>query len=377
MNINANIFDVVILVGTIQGFIVSALLYFNREKIYANKFLATLILLISLACLNIYLLETGVQQSSTLLSIISLVIPLVVVMPAGPLIYFYVQSLISSDFAVKRQQRIHFYPVILDLVPSLTATIYISGVFLKWIDTNEQFQWGLFIDSYNMYVDIPRWISVSTYTLIAWKKVNEFQKEEPGSKVSVWPKQFINTFIVFQVIWLVHLIPYIIPSLSQVLLENVSWYPIYIPLAILVYWLGIKGYLIRKPAKTGSTNPSKDTIDQAISILNKSMLHDRLFLNPSLNLNYMVKHTGIPQKIISAALNQHLGKSFNEFVNEYRVEEVKKRLIEPGHEHLTITGIAFESGFNSQATFQRTFKQFTNQSPREFRLTNQTKNLSQ
>jgi AraC-like DNA-binding protein len=65
-------------------------------------------------------------------------------------------------------------------------------------------------------------------------------------------------------------------------------------------------------------------------------------------------------------LNNHLNKSFNEFVNEYRIEEVKKRLVEKGNEHLTISGIALDCGFNSQATFQRAFKHVTGVSPKEY-----------
>jgi AraC-like DNA-binding protein len=61
-----------------------------------------------------------------------------------------------------------------------------------------------------------------------------------------------------------------------------------------------------------------------------------------------------------------LNKSFNEFINEYRIEEVKKRLLEKGNEHLTIAGLALECGFNSQATFQRSFKNATGVSPKEY-----------
>jgi AraC-like DNA-binding protein len=53
-------------------------------------------------------------------------------------------------------------------------------------------------------------------------------------------------------------------------------------------------------------------------------------------------------------------------VNAYRIEEVKERLLAPGHQHLTITGIALGCGFNSQATFQRAFKNSTGVSPKEF-----------
>ena len=58
--------------------------------------------------------------------------------------------------------------------------------------------------------------------------------------------------------------------------------------------------------------------------------------------------------------------NFNELINTYRIQAVKERLIDPGYSHLSILGIAFESGFNSKATFNRAFKQFTQQTPSEF-----------
>ena len=66
-------------------------------------------------------------------------------------------------------------------------------------------------------------------------------------------------------------------------------------------------------------------------------------------------------------LNQHLQKSFNEFVNYYRVEAIKTKLQDEAANNLTIAGVAMECGFNSQATFQRTFKDLTGMSPSEFR----------
>ena len=190
-------------------------------------------------------------------------------------------------------------------------------------------------------------------------------------KVLDWPKQFLISFAIFQSIWLLHLVPYLIPSLSDALLDWVGWYPVYIPLTVMVYWLGFNGYLKARPfVVSKSINP--ETVLETLMTLEKIVFQDRMFLNPELSLSDVVKATGIPQKTISAVLNQHVGKSFNEFVNQYRVEEVKKRLLE-SQPHLTITGIAFECGFNSQATFQRTFKQFTGVSPTEF-ITQQQKN---
>jgi AraC-like DNA-binding protein len=53
-------------------------------------------------------------------------------------------------------------------------------------------------------------------------------------------------------------------------------------------------------------------------------------------------------------------------VNSYRVEEVKKRLGNLKYEHLSLTGIAFDCGFNSEASFYRIFRQQTGYSPKSY-----------
>ena len=96
------------------------------------------------------------------------------------------------------------------------------------------------------------------------------------------------------------------------------------------------------------------------------MEEEKLWLDPALNLSLLTKHTGIPSKTISAVLNQQLNKSFNEFINEYRIAAIKERLITSSDKNLTIAGLAYECGFNSQPTFQRAFKSILGESPREF-----------
>lgn len=363
MKVSNSIFDVVILLGAIQGFIISGLLYFKRERLYANKLLAAITFLIALACLNMYLLDVGATNNSTFWSIISLIVPLVIVMPIGPLIFFYVRSLAQSDFKLSRSNRIHFYSVIVDFLPHFVGIVFVIGALAQWIKKSEFSAWGNFIDTYNVYADIPRWISVCIYTALAWKEQKKIKTGESDS----WPKYFVISFVIFEAIWLLHLVPYVIPSVSDQFLNWVGWYPVYIPLAAMVYWLGFNGYLRGRPSLTKSPLDMK-TVSQAIEKLRDVMLRDQVFLDPELTLQSIVTRTGLQQKTISAVLNQHLGKSFNEFVNEYRVNEVKKKLLDNSFKHMTIVGIAFECGFNSQATFQRAFKQFTNQSPSEFQL---------
>jgi AraC-like DNA-binding protein len=125
-----------------------------------------------------------------------------------------------------------------------------------------------------------------------------------------------------------------------------------------------------QPGPLKVVNPSLSFSDEEVThyttLLKKSMEEDKLYLESSLNLQSVSTHTNIAQKTISYILNNYHNKSFNEFVNEYRIQEVKKRLLEKDKDHLTIYGIALDCGFNSQATFQRAFKSITGVSPKEY-----------
>jgi AraC-like DNA-binding protein len=365
--------NTIILLGAIQGFIISSLLFFSKKNKQSNRLLSALILLIALASFNLYANYAN-WFNSNILTFISNFVPLVVVMPVGPLLYFYIQSSLDSNFKVTKKLRFHLYPVIIDLIPQLTALIYIIGL-LCGIFKNHPQPWGNFIDTYNVYADIPRWMSVSYYVWMSAKYLSSFKQKHHGALNGQtnnfkWLQQFIRVFTAFQVIWFLYLIPYVIPRYTDVMLNTFDWYPLYIPLAIIIYWLGIKGYIvsqtetspIKKAQSVNSTLPA-----ETIALLKKSMIDDKLFLNPNLNLNILSEQTSIPQKTISFVLNQNLKKSFSEFVNEYRIEAFKEKILQPETDNLTIAGIAVECGFSSQATFQRIFKQSTGVSPSEFR----------
>jgi AraC-like DNA-binding protein len=362
-------FATIVLLGALQGFITSILLFRKQNNKLAERLLGTLILLISLACLNIYFLETKLNFDSNLWHILRAIIPMIVIMPVGPLIYFYTKVISQSKQRFSEQDKLHFIPILLDIVPEISVFIFVAGVSFGLLDSELQSPLSEFIDSYNKYIDIPRWFSISIYLYLSFK---EIRKLPSTSKIDIsldWSWQLLVGFSFFQLTWLVFLIPYIIPATSNTLLDFAGWYPVYIPLTVLVYWLCIRGYLmnsqIAKPTFTSEL--SEKEISNTIQKLEKAMKANKLFLNPTLQLADVIEKTSIPQKQISAVLNQHLGKSFNEYVNSFRVEEFKKKLLDKNHQHLTITGIALECGFNSQATFQRAFKAQEGKPPSQFR----------
>jgi AraC-like DNA-binding protein len=152
----------------------------------------------------------------------------------------------------------------------------------------------------------------------------------------------------------------------------VGYYPLYIPLAGLIYWIGLRGYLhtLRtfepQKRKESASSRSAHLIETTIQQLQQAMQEDRLYLDAELTVERVGKHLGIAPKLISAVLNQDLGKSFNAFINEYRVAALQAKLLDPAHQTSTILGLAYDCGFNSQATFQRAFRGVTGQTPKQY-----------
>lgn len=354
-------FNTLMLLGTLQGFIMCGLLFLTRKNRYANRLLGILILLITLAVLNMYL--NGMPWEIPLIRFTLTFVPLIIVMPLGPLIYFYVRSVTDPDFRLSRKHRRHFWPVVVDVIPQLTAIIYVAGM-ITGLFKHDGRPWAHFIDTYNVYSDIPRWASITFYLYRSYRYLEGLNLAKDRLK---WMKQFTGVFMAFQTVWLLYLIPYVIPQLTDKVLDTVDWYPVYIPMVVLVYFLGIKGLLMpERETKVAPAPLEERLIATTVPLLKKAMEEEHLFLNPLLNLTLLSEHIKVPPKTISAVLNQHLNKSFNEFVNNYRVEAFKEKVSDPGFEHLTIMGLALECGFNSLPTFQRAFKNMVGMSPKEY-----------
>ncbi|HTJ13244.1 MAG TPA: helix-turn-helix transcriptional regulator [Dinghuibacter sp.] len=351
----------ILLLGCMQGVIAAVLLFRSKRHRQANKLLGVLILLISLATFKVYSNAQGWWDQGLIPILIANFVPFFIIMPVGPLVYFYVKSCLDPRFELPRKDRRHFWPVLLDLVPVLTVFLYLALVAFGMERPNDA-RWGVFIDDYNDYVDIPRWLSVTIYVWAAWRLL----RKAPAAEAARWIRQFLRGFMVFQCIWLVFLVPQELPGSGDWLLDHLGWYPLYIPLVVLSYWLGIKGYLLSQALPVPGTPLPVSLVQPTVQVLERLMAEEKLYRNPDLNLSLLASSAGVAPKTLSTVLNQHLGKSFNEYVNEYRVREVQGRLRGGASRDLTIAGLAYESGFNSLPTFQRAFKAISGVTPREF-----------
>lgn len=105
-----------------------------------------------------------------------------------------------------------------------------------------------------------------------------------------------------------------------------------------------------------------------VTKLKRIMSEKELFRNPDLKINDLARDINVPGHQLSQVLNNHLGKNFTLFVNEYRVAEACKILV--NDTNLTIDAIGAEVGFNSSSTFFATFKKIKGLTPSVYQQEN-------
>lgn len=126
---------------------------------------------------------------------------------------------------------------------------------------------------------------------------------------------------------------------------------------------------VEKPVEKQAKYENED-LEAAKMMILSILAEKKIFLDSELTLQKMSQKLGIIPGLASATINQLLSKTFRSLINEYRVQEVKIRLLDPAYKHLSPLGIAFECGFNSEASFYRIFKAEVGCTPKEYLLKN-------
>jgi AraC-like DNA-binding protein len=101
--------------------------------------------------------------------------------------------------------------------------------------------------------------------------------------------------------------------------------------------------------------------------LKKFMEYQEGYMDPDLTLTGLAQTLSIPRNDLSRIINEKTGKTFNDFINFYRVEKFKKLLNHPENQRETLLSLAFQVGFNSKTPFNAAFKKMTGESPIAYR----------
>lgn len=97
------------------------------------------------------------------------------------------------------------------------------------------------------------------------------------------------------------------------------------------------------------------------------MEEEKRYRNPEIKLGTLSEEINISANYLSQVINALSGYNFSDFVNSYRIKEVKLKLSHPAFVEYPVLSIGLEAGFNSKSAFYNSFKKHTGMSPTVFR----------
>ncbi|WP_375334261.1 tetratricopeptide repeat protein [Flagellimonas sp. C4] len=100
--------------------------------------------------------------------------------------------------------------------------------------------------------------------------------------------------------------------------------------------------------------------------LKQIMMDYKLYLNPDLSLKDLASYLDLPANYVSQLLNLGFQKNFSEYINTFRINEFKERILLEENKGLTIMAIAYDSGFNSKTVFNTFFKKIEGVTPNAY-----------
>ena len=123
----------------------------------------------------------------------------------------------------------------------------------------------------------------------------------------------------------------------------------------------------RTVPKYRKSSLSADTSQTCARQLTELMTGQERYRDGRLTLRQVADELGISSHALSQVLNQTLSLTFYDYINGYRVEAVKRALVNPKNRHLTILALALDAGFDSKAAFNNAFKKHTGLTPSQYR----------
>lgn len=300
----------------------------------------------------------------------------------GPLLFLYLKSLTNAQYRLTGRDWLHFIPGMLYLlwcaVIVVTDKIFVGNYYLMNGRTDPDFDawygwvWGFSIMIYLI-------LALRYYRQYILFSGFEFSFADVAS--FKWLRNFLYSFALLTIL----LISEHILSLFIELMYVRSWY-YFFAYALITYYMAISAYGARpiiklnfepqllaaytqplqlSPGLTEVIFKEQPWMHEWKSKVDKLMSEQKVYLEPELTLSDLARKIGTNPSLLSKVINGVYRKSFNDFVNEFRVQEAIRLLQTPGYEHFNLLAIAYDAGFNSKSTFNRAFKKVTGKSPKD------------
>lgn len=123
---------------------------------------------------------------------------------------------------------------------------------------------------------------------------------------------------------------------------------------------------VKEQGKAKKTVLSEVKVNSLLDNLLSYMENEKPYLSAKLNISDVSMKLDCTEIELSQLLNNHLNVNFSNFINTYRVNEIKHRLNQDNLSKYTLKALSEQCGFSSKTTFYRVFKNVTGMTPLEY-----------
>lgn len=362
----------ILYIGISQSLFAGLLIATRKPRNMANQVLAAWFFLI---CIEMVI----VLLNSTLVELYSIkVLPFTY----GPLMFLYAKLMTTEHPEFNYRYLWHFAP--------FAVFFIVSMIFLNK-PVMEGSKGFLVVDrfiSLRIIYGASFFISITAYSIATFLVIHRHQ-ENLKSLVSYSSAKFTLQWLIgLSVTFYISYVLVFIVGLIDILINFMPFDPYelsFIGLTIFAFLYGFFGFnqpsifeeiaphkgivpdeTMEENGKYARSGLKKKDIAQIRQAVLQYMDEKKPYLDRELTINDVAADLGIPRHFITEVINQHMGKNFYYLINEYRVEEVKRRLTDPKYKHFTILAIAYDAGFNSKSAFNTIFKDMTGMTPSQY-----------
>ncbi|MBI5915400.1 MAG: helix-turn-helix domain-containing protein [Bacteroidetes bacterium] len=371
-----DIASILLLLGAAQGiFFGLVLLGLRKGNQQANRWLAGFLICFSLSMVGTVLYDQRWVVMCPHLGLVSAPIGTAL----GSLLFLYVKSLAERNYQFQGWQWLHLLPVVVSL--GILAPFYFLPLEEKRVAMEASYSGFPVLWKANF---IFATIVTTCYLIATLVKITRHERHirqlysNMEHKSLVWVRHFLfagaSTFFICIIMSFFDIAA--ADTISNLMFSVVIYVMGYRALRQPEIFAGLpeqtvaetdEPALVKMPVKYEKSGLTEEKAKALMAKLDALFTWGKIYLDPELTLQQLADRLGVTPHLVSQLLNQHKQQSFFDFVNGCRVAHFKTAVNDPANAHLSLLGIAFDSGFNSKAAFNAVFKKMTGTTPSAFR----------
>lgn len=301
----------------------------------------------------------------------------------GPFLYLYISALIGNKAQFNSAKLLHFIPFILFNLFVIIASFFPEFSERIRLDHLEGAHKTPLLFNVFLLLTVISGPFYFVISILLFKKldINIFNNFSSFENVNLnWLRKLVYTF---GGVWTLLMIFTTIHHVFQMFSWIFCTHGLTLSLSVFIILIGYYGlkqkeifiqypnqsteYVTEPKAKYAGIILKDADIQQYVGKLKHFMLTEKPYLDADISLPELANKLDIPSHHLSRVINEQFGANFFDFINQYRIEEVKTRIGNPEYENLSLLGIAFDCGFNTKSAFNRVFKKMTGFTPSEYR----------